>query len=169
DPESKIGTLARKYGSICPGAKPVDDLLAGVRSALGVRAKRLVDDRRMRREIRDALHDLRKRQLVGPDEAQPTPKSCELGLVLRAHEATGGSRPGHHENLPGVGEHAENVVDEEAQVGDDRHRSLGLAKWSAQIPLIQRGEDERLLRKKLLSVLACEDSRRATDRHDEIR
>ena len=130
----------------------------------------MIDDRRVGWKARDAAQDFWKRQLVGPDKCHAIAKSREPGLELPTPEPADGSGPDHHEDLPGLGEYAQDVIDQARKIVDDRDRSLVLAKWrAAEESLIHRGEQERRRREKLPPMLAREYSRGAADRHDEVR
>ena len=121
-------------------------------------------------KARDAAQDILKRQLVGPDKCHATAKSCELGLELSTPELADGSGPDHHEDLPGLGEYPQNVIDQARKIVDDRDRTLVLAKWALAEPsLIHRGEEERRPREKLPPMLAREYSRGAAGSHNEVR
>src|SRR5688500_4230858 len=99
-------------------------MLGRVRPALRVGAEGLIDDRRVGWKARDAVQDIRKRQPVRPDKGHATLKSREPGLELWTHESTDGSGAGHHEDVPGLGEYPQDVIDQARQIVDDRDRSL---------------------------------------------
>ena len=77
---------ARKQGSIRRGVKVGEHSLVRIRPALRVRAEGEIEDRRVAWKARTAAQDLRKGQIVGPDECQPIVKSRELVLELSTPE-----------------------------------------------------------------------------------
>ena len=80
------------------------------------------------------------------------------------------SGPRDHEDLPGLGQHLEDVIDESRKIVGDRDGGLVLPKRCvAQISLVDGREQERRVGKELLSVLAREYRGGAGDRHDEVR
>ena len=64
--------MRAKQGGIRRGVKVGEHLLVRIRPALRVRAEGEIDDRRVAWKARTAAQDLRKGQIVGPDERQPT-------------------------------------------------------------------------------------------------
>ena len=80
------------------------------------------------------------------------------------------SGPQHHEHLPGVGQHLQDVVDQPRKIVDDRDGGFVLAQWRvAEISLIDGRKQERRFGEELLPMLAREHRRGAADRHDEVR
>ena len=152
------------------GVKVGEHLLVGIRPALRVRAEGQIDDRRVARKARDAAQDVRQRQLVGPDEGQAIAKSRELALEHAAPELAERSGPDHHEDLLGLGQYLQDVVDQARKVVDDRDRGLVVAEGRVtQVSLVHRSEQERCLGEELAPMLARECSCRAADGHDEVR
>ena len=76
----------------------------------------------------------------------------------------------HHEHLPGLGQHLQDVVDEPGEIVDDRDGGLVLTKRRVpQISLIDGREQQRRAGKELLSIFAREYRRGTGDSHDEVR
>ena len=162
--------MRRKQGGIRRGAKIGEHSLVRIRPALRVRAERDIEDRRVVWQAGTAAQDLRKGQLVGPDECQAIVKSRELLLELSTPELAERSGPHHHEHLPGLGQHLEDVIDESRKIVGDRDGGLVFPKRCvAQVSLVDGREQERCVGKELLSILARECRGGAGDRHDEVR
>jgi hypothetical protein len=97
-------------------------------------------------------------------------KSTELVLELAMPELADLSGPYHHEHLSGPGQQLQHVIEDSRIVVDDRDSGFVVSKWSVIEPqLIDGREQERRVGKELLSILAREYRRRASDRHDQIR
>ena len=159
-----------EHRSIGRGVKVGEHLLVGIRPALCVRAEGQIDDRRVAGKARDAAQDVWQRQVVGPDECQAIAKSCELALEHAAPEPAERSGPDHHEDLLGVGQYLQDVIDQARKIVDDRDRGLVVRQGRvAQESLVHRSEQERCLGEKLAPILAREYSRRSAHRHDEVR
>ncbi len=85
-------------------------------------------------------------------------------------ELTELSGPRDNENLSGLGQHLENVINESRKIVGARDGGLVFPKrCGAQIALVEGREQKRGIGKELLSVLAREDRAGATHRNDEVR
>ncbi len=143
--------------------------LIGIRPALRVRAEGDIDDYGVAWKTRTVTQDLGERQIVRPDERQPFVKALELLLQLSMPELSHLPGPQHHEDLPGLGKQPQGVIDESGKIVDDRNGSLVLAeRCIAKKSLIDGRQQERDVGKKLLSMPAREDRRRAGDSDNEI-
>jgi hypothetical protein len=144
--------------------------LVRIRPTLRVRAEGEIQDRRIASKARTPTQDLRKGQIVGPDERQPFVKTLELVLQLSTPELSDLSGPNHHKHLPGLGTQLQDVLDESRKIVDGRDGGLVPAKRRpAKISLIHSREQERCVGKEFLSILAREDRRRAGDSYNELR
>ena len=88
-------------------------------------------------------------------------------LAARIAELSG---PRHHEDLPGLGQQLQHVIDNPRKIVVDRDGGLVLAERRvAKISLVDGREEERRVGKELLAILARENRGRAGDRHDKVR
>ena len=143
--------------------------LVRVRPTLRIHAESHIENRRVGREARAAAQDLRKGQFVGPDERQPFVKALELVFELPTPESSNGSGPRHHEHLLRPGKQLQDVVDRLRKVVGDGDGGFILPKGRvAQDTAFDGREHEGYVGKELLSILAREDRRRSSDRHDEL-
>ena len=80
------------------------------------------------------------------------------------------SGPRDNEDLPGLGQHLEDVIDGSWKIVVDRDGGVVVPKrCAAQISLVDGREQERRVGKEQLSVLVREYRSGTGDRHDEIR
>ncbi len=151
------------------GVKVGEHPLVRIRPTLRIHAEGQIEDRRVGRKARTATQDLGKGQVVGPDERQPFVKALELVFELPTPESSNGSGPRHHEHLLRPGKHLQDVVDRLRKVVGDGDGGFILPKGRvAQDTAFDGREHERCVGKELLSILAREDRRGSSDRHDEL-
>ena len=79
---AEVHAMRRKQRSIRRGVKVGEHSLVRIRRPGRVGAEGEIEDRRVVRKARTAAQDLRKGQIVGPDECQAIVKSLELLLEL---------------------------------------------------------------------------------------
>ena len=97
-------------------------------------------------------------------------KIPEPFLELLTPEFADRSGAHHHEYLPGLGQHLQDVVNELGEVVDDRDGGLFLTERRIlQKLLIDGCEQEGRVGEELLSIFPCEYGRGSSDSHDEVR
>ena len=167
---AEIHAMRRKQWSIGRGAEVGEHPLVRIRRSCRVRAECHIENRRVVGQARTAAQDLWKRKIVEPDKSQPIVKPPELVLELAMPELADLSGPQHHEDLPGPGQHLEDVIRHSRKIVGGRDGGLVLPKRCvAQVSLIDGREQERRAGKEQLSVPAREHRGGAGDRHDEVR
>ena len=85
-PAPKNDAVRAKQGRIRRGVKVGEHSLVRIRPPCASVPKVDIEDRRVVWQARTAAQDLRKGQIVGPDECQPVVKSPELVLELATPE-----------------------------------------------------------------------------------
>ena len=96
-------------------------------------------------------------------------KSREVLLEFTTPECAELPGAHHHEDLPGLGQQLQDLIDELREIVVDRDCGLVLPKGRvAQISLIDGGEQERRVGKELLPIFAREDRGGAGDRDDQV-
>ena len=112
-------------------------LLVRVRAALRVGAEGEIEDRRVTGKARDTAQDILKGKLVGPYKCHAIAKSFEVALERSTPELAECAGPDHHEDLPGLGQYLQNVIDYVRKIVDDRDRTFVLPKRrAAKVSLI---------------------------------
>ena len=162
----RIQTKNRRIrGSVKLGQR----LFVDLRNTLRVQRHDCVEDGGVRRKRRTARQDLRKGELVGPDERQPVLEPPQSVFQFVQPELLALRRADHHDQRRRVGPEPQDVFDHRRRVVLDRDRRLVGGQGAAlEEATIDRGQQERRPGKELLVVLFREHGRRSADCHHEI-
>ena len=140
------------------------------RNPRAVRRENDIHDRRVLWQACTAAEGFLNGQLVEPDKCQLVVKAPELVLELATPELADWSGPHHHENLPGLGQQLQDVLDDARKVIDDSDSGFVVPeRCVTEILLIDGREQDRRLGKELLPILAREDRGGPGDRDNQIR
>ena len=128
-----------KQGSIRRGVKVGEHPLVRIRPALRVGAEGEIEDRRV-----GSAGSQQRRKISGrdrsSDQTNVSRSRNRLNWLLELTTPEFAERSGahHHEYLPGLGQHLQDVVDESGKIVDDRDRGFVLAKWRVAADIADR-------------------------------